>query len=169
MDLVLSERTFHEVQKECLKYPEVETGGILVGRFKSEDVQAIFAIGSGPAAHRSVTRFRPDVAWQQKQLDKYFEDYGLNYVGSFHRHFGNFSRPSIIDYWAANQILSDLDWEVRKAVFPIILVQGNAVEIYPYYICRTSRKFERISMKVVPDDDPSVSIAIKEEESKCAE
>ena len=53
MNLILTQRVFSLIEQECLRYPQVETGGILVGRCDCGDVLAILAIGSGPGARRS--------------------------------------------------------------------------------------------------------------------
>jgi integrative and conjugative element protein (TIGR02256 family) len=151
-NLVLSQRAFAEMHYECFKHPQVETGGILVGAGNAEDIIVPFTLGSGPAAYRSSSRFEPDVAWQQERLEQYFEKYGINYVGSFHRHPGRLSRPSSIDYCTAVRILFDPDWAVDESVFPIILLKGRKIVIYPYYMCRKRLKFELMTMFMVPDD-----------------
>lgn len=153
-NLIISQRAFIEIHSECFKYPDVETGGILIGICIGTDIMVPFAIGSGPGACRMPNRFAPDVKWQQKRLDQYFEKYGFNYIGSFHRHPGKLTQPSFIDYQAALQILTDPDWAVYEVVFPIIILENNSSVIYPYYIGRTYLKFEPMAIGVVPDDHP---------------
>jgi len=152
MNLILSQSAFSDIKQECLRYPHLETGGILIGKCDSENVFVPFAIGSGTFARRSFARFKPDVEWQQERLDRYFEEYGINYVGSFHRHPGSLSRPSLIDYDTAVQILSDPEWAVNESVFPIILLRDGEVVIYPYYICRNHLKFEVMTAFMVPNN-----------------
>jgi len=167
VNLVLTRQAFSVIEEECLSHPHVESGGILVGARNCQDVVAIFAIGSGPGARRTPCRFEPDVAWQQKRLDRCFEDCGLNYVGSFHRHPPNLRQPSAMDYQAARQILFDPDWAADQIVFPIVLLRSRSAVIYPYYICRQSPDFELMSMGLVPDDDPLIRKIISERKTKC--
>lgn len=166
MNLTLSQSAFSEIRRECLRYPHTETGGILVGKFDSENVIVPFAIGSGPFARRSLVQFKPDVEWQQERLDRYYEKFDINYVGSFHRHPGSLSRPSSIDYCTAVRILSDPDWVVDESVFPIILLNGRKIVIYPYYISRKRLKFELMTMFIVPDDHVLLNRLTKKEKKK---
>lgn len=167
LNLTLSRRAFDNIKKECLKYPDVETGGILVGKCNALDFVAPYAIGSGPSALRSPTRFEPDVFWQQKFLNGYNEKYGLNYIGSFHRHFGNFFCPSPIDHSAAMYITSDPDWGVSQIIFPIILLKEEMIEIYPYSFSRENPNFQLIPMLVVPDEHPLIYSYPDDGEEKC--
>jgi integrative and conjugative element protein (TIGR02256 family) len=169
MNLVLTRQVFSVIEQECRSHPHVETGGILVGGYSPEDIVAVFAIGSGPSANRTPSRFAPDVAWQQKILDNYFERYGLNYVGSFHRHPRNFNRPSIIDHRTAIQILNDPDWAVQQIVFPIILPEDHTVVIYPYYISSRRPEFELMPTALLPDDDPLINSIKDRRKEKCQE
>lgn len=169
MNLILSKRAFFEIEQECLEYPDVETGGILIGKHTSRDITVPFVVGSGPAAKRTHSRFEPDINWQQKLLDQYFEKHGLNYVGSFHRHFGNFCCPSSIDYEAALHILADSDWAIDRAVFPIILINKETLLIYPYYISREAPTFQLMTMALVDDSLAPITSIINKEEATCPE
>ena len=167
-NLILSQKAFAEIKNECLKHPFLESGGILAGRSNTEDIIVPLVIGSGPEANRSPSRFEPDVSWQQKLLDRYFEMYNIDYVGSFHRHPGSLSRPSAIDYEAAVQIFNDPDWAVDEAVFPIILFESANIVIYPYYTSRTDLKFRPMALGIVPDEHPFIRLATREDKEKCS-
>lgn len=69
-------------------YP-LETGGILLGYF-AENAEAVVsaAIGPGPKASHSRTRFLPDHTWQCEQIDKLYEQSAGEwvYVGDWHTH-----------------------------------------------------------------------------------
>ncbi|MBW2063313.1 MAG: Mov34/MPN/PAD-1 family protein [Deltaproteobacteria bacterium] len=169
MNLILSKRAFFEIEQECLKYPDVETGGILIGKHTSRDIIVPFVVGSGAAAKRTASRFEPDINWQQKLLDQCFENHGLNYVGSFHRHFGNFCCPSSMDYEAALHILTDPNWAIDRAVFPIILINKETLVIYPYYISREEPTFQLMTMSLVDDNLPPIASIIKKEGATCPE
>jgi integrative and conjugative element protein (TIGR02256 family) len=149
------------MRSECFRYPFLETGGILIGAANGGNIIVPLIIGSGPGAVRSPVRFKPDVEWQQERLDKYFENYGLNYVGSFHRHPGGYTRPSLADHKTAMRILSDPDWAVDEIVFPIIIFEAATFVVYPYYICRNKPEFRLTAVGVVPDDHSLMNSIIK--------
>ena len=69
MNLILSEKAYTEIRQECLRYPQVETGGILVGKCNSDDIVVPLIIGSGLSAQRNPSRFEPDVAWSSPDND----------------------------------------------------------------------------------------------------
>jgi integrative and conjugative element protein (TIGR02256 family) len=161
MKLLPTRRAYNSMLRECISYPNTESGGILVGRKISADVFVVpFAIGSGPKASRSRTRFTPDVDWQQPILDRLFEAFGINYVGSFHRHPGSYSQPSFLDLRSAKDITSSQEWNVREAVFPILVFNGEVIEIYPYYFSRDSGGFRAISWQVIPNNDQLARAAL---------
>ena len=150
MQLILMEKAYRKIVEECFSFPEVETGGILIGRkVDRHNIVVPFALGSGPKARRSYTRFSPDVAWQQHALEKLFERYQINYIGSFHRHPGNYSQPSLLDYKTAIGILESPDWGISEAVFPILILKNKKVEFHPYHMSWKSKRFQPIDWQVV--------------------
>jgi integrative and conjugative element protein (TIGR02256 family) len=162
MELILTKKAYRAVVEECTAFPEVETGGILVGKkIGGQNIVVPFALGSGPKAKRSWTRFTPDVDWQQEALEKLFNRYQVNYVGSFHRHPGCYRQPSSLDAKTAQEIISSPDWAVSEAVFPIIIFKRRKVEIYPYYISRSSKGFHPIPWQIVPTKSRLVRAALR--------
>jgi integrative and conjugative element protein (TIGR02256 family) len=150
MKLLLTKKAYRSIVKECTSFPEVETGGILIGK-KVDDCNfaVLFTIGSGPKAVRCRTRFSPDEEWQQKMLERLFERYRINYIGSYHSHPGFYSQPSHLDYKNAREITFSPDWNAPEAVFPIVLLNGRGIQIYPYYFSRNSEGFQPISQVVL--------------------
>jgi integrative and conjugative element protein (TIGR02256 family) len=74
--------------EECsLRYP-METGGILVGRFKEEQAEIVEAIGPGPNAQHASHFFKRDGQFAQTQLDLAYEKFvgQYDYVGEWHSH-----------------------------------------------------------------------------------
>ncbi len=156
MELILTKKAYRSIVKECLSHPQAETGGILIGRIMDGFAIAPFAIGSGPKAKRSWARFSPDTNWQQRKLDKLSKKYRLNYLGSYHKHPGNLREPSRWDTQTAQEILSDPGWNISEAVFPIIIPNGEKIEIYPYYISRQRRELQPIPWEIVSRRDQRV-------------
>jgi integrative and conjugative element protein (TIGR02256 family) len=150
MNLILTKKAYRSIFEECASFPEVETGGIMVGkRADAINIVVPFIIGSGPQAKRSLTRYSPDVNWQQNSLEKLFDRYRVNFVGSFHRHPGSFNCPSSLDYRTAQWIINSPDWSLSEAVFPIIIYTGREMKFFPYYISKALKDFQPISWQIV--------------------
>lgn len=152
MRFILSKTAFEDIKKECLSFPELETGGILIGTVDTGEILAPFAIGSGPKVARTASSFEPDVEWQQQILDDLFRKYKVNYVGSYHKHPDHITCPSWIDHTTAVHILSSREWNVSQIVFPIIVLNNKGIAVYPYYISRDSKDFRPIAMGIIPDE-----------------
>ncbi len=154
MELILSDKAYRSILDECLASPKTETGGILVGK-KIGDQQIVvpFALGPGLKARKSSIRYSPDVEWQQFYLDKLFNRYGVNYLGSYHRHPGSNCLPSAHDFKAACQIVTDPEWNIGEAIFPIINLTGKGISFHPYYFTRKLKEFEVMSWRIISHKD----------------
>jgi len=162
MKVLFTQRAYSSIVKECLAFPKTETGGILVGRKTADsDFLIPFVIGSGPKAKRSQSRFTPDVSWQQEILEGLFKRYAVNYLGSFHRHPGTYYQPSLRDYRNARKITSSPDWDVYEAIFPIAILNGGGIQIYPYYLSRKSKGFKPISWEIISNKHHLVRSALQ--------
>ncbi|MFA5942302.1 MAG: Mov34/MPN/PAD-1 family protein [Candidatus Paceibacterota bacterium] len=162
MELVLTNKVYRSILDECLSFPEVETGGILIGKKISEQcIVAPFSLGSGVRTLRTRSRYSPDVDWQQIYLEKLFSRYGVNYVGSYHRHPGAHCAPSTQDFKAACQIVTDPAWNVAEAIFPIINLTGKNISFHPYYFTRRFREFRLIGWRMVSSKDKLIKNVLK--------
>lgn len=140
MELILTDKAYRSILDECLATPKTETGGILMGKkIKGDRLVVPFALGPGRNPMRTRLRFSPDVEWQQVYLERLFNRYGVNYVGSYHRHPGYNCTPSFIDLKAARQIVFDPEWNVTEAVFPIINLADKRIRFHPYYYSQASQ------------------------------
>lgn len=166
MKFVLTHTVYRSILDECMSFPDVETGGILIGKkIPDKCIIALFSLGSGVSPMRTRTRYSPDVKWQQVYLEKLFYRYGVNYVGSYHRHPGNYCTPSAHDFKAACQIVNDPDWNVPEAIFPIINLIGKKISFHPYYFCRSSREFRLIDWQIVSPKDKLIRYVLKKRHS----
>jgi integrative and conjugative element protein (TIGR02256 family) len=162
MKLILSERAYRSIVNECRSVVETETGGILVGKkIDEQHIVVPFSLGPGLKAKRSRYRYSPDVKWQQVYLDKLFDRYGIDYIGSFHLHPGDRYLPSYQDLNTARRITSDPEWNVAQAIFPIINITGNRIRFYPYLFYRSSRGFQSIDWQVVAHNDELIKFTLK--------
>ncbi len=162
MQVLFTVRAYTSILRECMFHLDTESGGILIGkRIGNSDFVVAFAIGSGPGAVRSLTRFTPDVNWQQRILERLFDLYAVNYLGSFHRHPWCDHWPSGLDYKTARKIISSLEWDIHEAVFPIIILNARGIHIYPYYMSRSSDGFQPVSWQILPNNSEIVKTVLQ--------
>jgi len=162
MELILTDRTYRSIINECSSVAETETGGILIGkRIDEQRIVVPFSLGPGFKAKRSWIRFSPDVQWQQVYLEKLFNRYGVNYVGSYHRHPGNDYLPSHLDLKTVRRITCDPEWNAPEAVFPIITMNDNKINFYPYHFSRAAEGFQLIDWRIVNHNDRLVKSTLK--------
>lgn len=154
--IVTARRGFRQMESSIFSHPSVETGGLFPGRVIGDAVVTPFTIAGGPKALRARARFSPDVEWQQVLLDHAFENFGCTFVGAWHRHPGLFDAPSAVDHATARHIVTDSEWDLVQAVFPIAIVRDGEVRVRAYLMHRDAADFHEIPFEVVPDDDPRI-------------
>lgn len=154
MELILTNKVYRSIHDECMSFPDLETGGILIGKKINDNYIVVpFSLGSGLRTLRTRIRYSPDVGWQQFYLEKLFNRYGVNYVGSYHRHPGYNCIPSAQDFKAASHIVTDPSWNVTEAVFPIINLNGDRIVFYPYHFTRNSKIFKLVQWRIISSKD----------------
>jgi integrative and conjugative element protein (TIGR02256 family) len=154
--LVLAERSRAQIDAEVFAHPEVETGGLLPGRVIGDAMVVPFTIAAGAKARREHARYSPDVPHQQLFLDHAFANFGCVFGGAWHRHPGGFEVPSAVDHKTARHIVTDPDWDLEQAVFPIAVVRYGKVSLRAYLMHREAAQFVEVPIEVVPNSDPRV-------------
>jgi hypothetical protein len=88
---------------EAKRFPDTETGGDLYGTFTHGNMPVIWlASGPGPKAKRSRNNFEQDVRFIDHWQSRLMEEFGLQYVGSWHsHHIIGLDHPSSGDVQAA--------------------------------------------------------------------
>jgi integrative and conjugative element protein (TIGR02256 family) len=158
--IVCARRGFRQMESDILARPGVETGGLFPGRVIGDALVTPFTITGGPKALRAPARFSPDVVYQQSLLDHAFENFGCTFVGAWHRHPGRFDVPSAVDHETARHIVTDPDWNLVQAVFPIATVLDDEVRVRAFLMHRDAPDFFEIPFEVVPDDDPLIFMVL---------
>jgi len=153
---VMTRRANSAIDADVMVHPDTETGGLLPCRVVGDSSIAPFTIGAGPKAVRTPTRFSPDTEYQQQLLDFAFEVLALNFGGAWHKHPGDLDEPSAYDLKTARHIVTDREWNVEQAVFPIAVVRDGQVRLRAYLMRRSALEFEEIPIEVVSDADPRV-------------
>lgn len=91
--------TLSTLALEARQYPDLETGGLLLGYWKDDEIVVASATGPGPNAQRGRTWFRPDQQWQTEDLARAYAASGrtMTYLGDWHTHPGGTAIPSRTD------------------------------------------------------------------------
>ena len=155
--LVISVEAYSAIEHDCIEHSATETGGLLVGRTVAAEAVVPFAVPGGPAAQRSVNGFAPDSSWQQTLLDFLHARFDLDYVGDYHRHPGAAERPSCHDWSTARQIVTAPEWDVREALFPIIILANGRARMQVFRMQQQDAEFRQIPFEIVEDADARVS------------
>ena len=124
MKLILAQPAYGAIQKDVLRHKDSETGGILLKKRIDGELIIPMTILGGPNSHRSWGGFSPDSDYQQQNLNFLFQRFGLDYSGDWHRHPGQYDRPSHTDWKQARQIVTDEAWNKLEAVFPIVVLNN---------------------------------------------
>ena len=164
--IVLAWRAYKMIEEDCLDYRTTETGGILLGRKTEDSIVVPFVISGGPKARRSMSAFAPDSHWQQPFLNYFFTRFGVDFVGDWHRHPGSFDSPSMQDRRTARRIVTDEEWDLPEAVFPIAVVNDGSIRLRGYLMTRSTPEFVEIPIKVVSDTDERMRNTLVSEEDE---
>ena len=150
MKYVVSQRVLETIKGECRKYPDLETGGILVGFRDSKQVSITHATGSGPNADRSSHHFSKDTPYLQSVLDLLGRYYQVNYLGVWHKHPQEMPFPSAGDVFSAMTEVSDQEMGLGELITPICVVERDEVKILPFLI--KDNRFQPFSWQPVPHE-----------------
>jgi integrative and conjugative element protein (TIGR02256 family) len=107
---------------EALRFPDSETGGLLVGYWSGEHVLVTDVIGPGPGAVRSKTAFLPDDDWQTAELAQRYAASGRchTYLGDWHTHPGGGSTLSRQDRRTLKGIAHHADSRAPRPLLAIL-------------------------------------------------
>ena len=134
MKYLVSTKALETIEMECWKYPDTETGGILVGFRDKDQVTITDATGPGPKSERSRQHFVKDTAYLQAVLNLLFEYYQVNYLGVWHKHPKSMPYPSDGDVVAAMEEVGDSEMGLEELITPICVMAEGRVNVVPYRI-----------------------------------
>ena len=149
MNYVISEMALKTIERECRRYPDAETGGILVGFREPDEGQVLVthASGPGPRAERSAVHFVKDTPYLQSVLNLLFQYYQANYLGVWHKHR---RVPSSGDVASAMDELADGKVGLDELLTPICILDGGRVDVFPFAISDGASR--RVAWRAVPHD-----------------
>ena len=109
--LVISPEILDIVRDTTINAGQFETGGLFLGEKAIIDgVYTIFikkATGPGQRAEFSEHHFIPDRDHYQEQMRASLYLNGLVYIGEWHKHPGQFDRPSMVDLQTMKEITNE--------------------------------------------------------------
>jgi integrative and conjugative element protein (TIGR02256 family) len=147
---IVSHKALETIEWECRKYPDTETGGILVGYKDAGQVTVTHATGSGPKAERSAHHFTKDTPYLQSVLNLLGHYYQVDYLGVWHKHPQAMPFPSGGDILSAMEEVRDQDMMLEELLTPICLLDEGKVDILPFII--REDRFQSIHWESVPHD-----------------
>lgn len=151
MRYVISQKALNNIEWECRKYPDTETGGILVGYKNAEQTTVTHATGSGPKADRSSHHFTKDTQYLQTVLNLLGHYYQVDYLGVWHKHPLSMPHPSGGDIVSAMEEVLDQDMSLEELLTPICLLDQGKVDILPFVI--SNNRFQPIQWEASPHDE----------------
>ena len=151
MKYVVSQKALETIELECRKYPDTETGGILVGYKDAGQVTVTHATGSGPKADRSAHHFTKDTPYLQSVLVLLGHYYQIDYLGVWHKHPPSMPFPSVRDVLSAMEEVQDKDMMLEELLTPICLLDQGQVDILPFVI--RDGHFQPIQWEATPHTD----------------
>ena len=134
MRYVVAQKALETIELECRKYPETETGGILVGYKDADKVTVTHATGPGPNADRSAHHFTKDTPYLQSILNLLGHYYPVDYLGVWHKHPQSMPYPSGGDVMSAMEEVRDQDMGLEELLTPICLLDQGRIDILPFVI-----------------------------------
>ena len=129
MKYVVSQRALETIEWECRKYPDLETGGILVGFKDRDQVYITHDSGSGPNADRSSHHFTKDTPYLQSVLQLLGNYYQVDYLGVWHKHPNEMPFPSAGDVVSAMTEVSDQEIGLDELITPICVIERGKVGV----------------------------------------
>jgi integrative and conjugative element protein (TIGR02256 family) len=153
----ISNRALESIERECRRYPNEETGGILIGfrpgHSADADASVIIthATGPGPNSQRSAIHFVKDTPYLQSELEVLFQYHQVNYLGVWHKHPSDLPVPSSGDVASAMEELEDGTVGLDELITPIAVARSGIVEVYPHVI--HGGRVTGIDWHLVPHDD----------------
>lgn len=144
---------------------DLETGGILVGRWLDETTLLVFtATGAGPQADHQRLTFAVDVDYANRRLEELRLAYPLvDYVGEWHKHPPHFPRPSVGDLHTSLELLQDPAYP-NRLLNPILTEAAGQININYFYLDAALADFVQLQPEIVDErrvaallDPPSYS------------
>ncbi len=152
------------IKKETYRSVNTETGGLLVGRLIDYGDKPILAVvaatGPGPSADRRPQYYGSDQLYLQSALEALrdeFSEFGMDYVGEWHKHPPDIPRLSYGDISQAREILVAPDYRLQGGLLmPLTLLRQERFEQHCFYLSR-----ELTEPVEIPNTDVVQDIALK--------
>lgn len=138
------------IAKEFRRAYPSETGGVLIGYLAgSDDAVITCAVGPGPLAKHSETRFVPDWSYHDVEIARLYEESGRlhTYLGDWHSHPNSPTRLSSTDRQTLLRIAKHADARIATPLM-VVIAQVNPLilDVWKYY---PARALGLISDKIV--------------------
>ena len=134
MNYIVSQRVLDQIELECRRNPDTETGGILVGSRDADQLSITHSTGPGLQWEGSSYHFVKDTEYLQSVLNILFEYFGVNYLGVWHKHPRSTPHPSTGDIASAMEEVDDPELGLGELITPICVMESGHVQVLPFAI-----------------------------------
>jgi len=134
LNYIVSQRVLDQIELECRRNPDTETGGILVGSRDADQLAITHATGPGLQWEGSSYHFVKDTEYLQSVLNILFEYFGVNYLGVWHKHPISTPHPSNGDIFSAMEEVDDPELKLGELITPICVMESGQVRVLPFAI-----------------------------------
>ena len=155
MKYAVSRSAVETMERECRRFVDMETGGILVGFKDARQVTVTHSTGPGPNASRSAAHFMKDTPYLQSVLNLLFQYYQVNYLGVWHKHPDSMPFPSSGDVFSAMDEVGDSQIGLDELITPICVMEKGNVEVHPFVIkdnCYTQVRWDLVPHHMIRSD-----------------
>lgn len=140
--IYISSQSLKNITDETRRFPNVETGGILVGvPLEYENFLITHATSPGPQAVRNVNSFRKDWDYTVAVLRYLEKRHSVLYLGEWHAHPSGLNTPSRIDLIAMKNAVFE-----NRVQLLLMIMTSNCILNF-YLISPLSNK---VSIRQVP-------------------
>jgi integrative and conjugative element protein (TIGR02256 family) len=122
--------------EECRQSKKVETGGILLGKWLSDQAVVVAcATGPGPRAKKTTISLELDLDYCQKELDKVFQMTGgrVSFLGDWHSHLSADIWPSAEDSNSLRLIACTPAFQCSSPLLVICSQRMGQIRVHAYW------------------------------------
>ncbi|NWJ98571.1 MAG: LysM peptidoglycan-binding domain-containing protein [Chloroflexi bacterium] len=151
---LLAPGVLETIKEETTRFAgeELETGGILVGRWLDNNtVLIVAATEAGPKADHQRLTFAIDVDYANVELERLTSNFvGVDYIGDWHKH------PPILDYPSSGDLRTILNVfkdpsAPPRLITPISVHRNSKSLVNFFHISRDTRQFEQLKPRLITE------------------
>lgn len=147
----ISDYVLQQIFTRAISNYDLETGGMLVGRYIDNNKCALIEKTIIPTHEKSSkTGYVRDTNGMEGQW-RLLEEDGLEYIGEWHSHPNGSSKYSQTDFDAMKEISEDSNVRIANPLLMIVSLSQNGIKGHSFYALRNSKLIKFRGMVNLPD------------------